>query len=440
MATIVERYREKFRRSGELFEEGKAVIPGGGHQSRVVRPHPVFVDEAKGGVKWDVDGNELIDYMMGFGALLLGHAHPEVTQAVTRRLSQGTHMGAQTPLEIRWAELVTELIPSAERVRFTASGTESTLLAMRLARSFTGKTRVVKFREHFHGWHDYASPQSGINTQVGIPEETMSTVVVIEPEIAELEQLLERDGDGIAAVIVEPTGGHWGQFPLPNPGFLEDLRDLTARHGVVMIMDEVICGFRISNGGAQERFGVVPDLTTMAKIVAGGLPGGAVAGRADIMGLLAATDPSRRLAHPGTFNANPLSATAGIAALELVANQPIVERADATAARLKRGLRDALTKMEVTGHVHGISSVVHVALGAECDCDGEICTLPHTQLAEATAPPKSDSIKLAMLNEGVDMMGGIGFMVSSVHQEQEIDRTVEAFERALAALRDDGVV
>jgi glutamate-1-semialdehyde 2,1-aminomutase len=205
-------------------------------------------------------------------------------------------------------------------------------------------------------------------------------------------------------------------------------------------MDEVICGFRMSRGGAQGRFGVQPDLTTMAKIVAGGLPGGAVAGRSDIMELLSTSDASRRLAHPGTFNANPMSATAGIATLEVLAGEPAIQQADAMAARLKGGLRDALTKMEVEGHVHGIGSIVHVAVGVECDCTGDICTLPHSQLAEATAPPRADRIKIAMANEGVDMMGGIGFMVSAVHEEEQIDSTAEAFERALAALRDDGMV
>ncbi len=439
MATILERYHRKFRKSGELYEQGKTLIPGGGHQSRLVRPYPVYAERGQGALKWDVDGNELVDYMMGFGALLLGHAHPKINEAISRRLSQGTHMGTVTPLELRWAELVTNLVPSAERVRFTASGTEATLLALRLARTYTGKTKVVKFKEHFHGWQDYLSPQSGINTQSGIPQETLSTVVVLEPEIPALEQLLSRDQD-IAAVILEPTGAHWGQFPLPNPGFLQELREVTAKHGVVMIMDEVITGFRVSRGGAQGRFQVRPDLTTMAKIVAGGLPGGAVAGGAEIMELMASEDESRRLAHPGTYNGNPLSAAAGIACLELVASEPVNERADAMAERLKRGLEDTLLRMEVAGHVHGIASLVHVVLGVECECGGDICTLTHSELAEATAPKRIEPLKLAMLNEGVDMMGGIGFMVSAVHREEEIDRTVEAFERALAALREDGVV
>ena len=435
----MERYAQKFRRSEETVRRGRTLIPGGGQQSRVVRPFPVFVDEAKGPLKWDADGNELVDYMMGFGAMILGHAEPRVTEAITRRLAQGTHMGTTTQLELRWAELVKELVPSVDRVRFTASGTETNLLAIRLARGFTGKKKIVKFREHYHGWQDYVSLDSGINTQVGIPEETLSTVVVLEPKISEVERLLESDKD-VAAVIVEATGGHWGQLPLPNPGFLQDLREVTAKHRVVMIMDEVVCGFRISKGGAQERFDVSPDLTSMAKIVAGGLPGGALGGSEEIMEMLGSPpDPSMFMAHPGTFNANPVSATAGVTTLEILADEPINETADAMADRLKRGLRDALTKLEVTGHVHGVASVVHVALGVECDCDGEVCTQPHSELLQA-ARAHSQPMKLAMMNEGVDMMGGIGFMVSSAHGENEIDRTVEAFERSLTALREEQVV
>ena len=439
MATIVERFREKFSKSGEIFERAVERVPTGGHQSRVVRPFPVYVDEARGALKWDADGNEIVDYMMGYGALILGHSHPTVIEAVSKRLWQGTIMAGASQLELTWAEQVSGLIPSAERVRFTASGTEATLLATRLARAHTGKTKLVKFREHFHGWHDYVASESGIVTERGIPSETLSRVVVAEPDIAALDRLLQEDHD-IAAVICEPTGGHWGQFPLPNPGFLEDLRYVTSKHDVVMIMDEVICGFRLSRGGAQGRFGIKPDLTTMAKILAGGFPGGGVAGKAEIMDHLGSEDDSVRVAHPGTFNANPVSATAGIVALGLIANGPINERADANAARLRAGLRDALTKMEVIGHVHGLASIVHVALGVDGDCSGETCSVPHEQIAEATAGPRAAMTRLAMFNEGIDMMGGIGFMVSAVHEDEHIDQTVEAFERALGALRDERII
>ena len=439
MASILGRYQEKFKKSGEVYERAIQRVPTGGHQSRVVRPFPVYVDDARGALKWDADGNELIDYMMGYGALILGHAHPAVVEAVSQRLSHGTVMAGASQLEIQWADQVIDLIPSAERVRFAASGTESTLLALRLARAHTGKKKLVKFKEHFHGWHDYVAPESGLITGRGIPDEARSTVIVAEPDIAALDRLLEQDGD-IAAVICEPGGGHWGQFPLPNPVFLQDLREVTAKHDVVMIMDEVICGFRLSRGGAQGRFGVKPDLTTMAKIVAGGFPAGAVAGRADIMDQLGYEDADVRIAHPGTFNGNPVSATAGITALGLIANEPINDRADANAERLRAGLRDALTKMEVTGHVHGVASIVHVALGVDGECTGEVCSIPHEKIADATASPRPDMLRLAMFNEGVDVMGGIGFMVSAVHEDEQIDQTAEAFERALGALRDEQVI
>ena len=440
MTTIHERFEQKFTKSKEMFEQGRDLIPGGGHQTRAVRPFPIYVEHGKGGLKWDVDGNEIVDYMMGYGALILGIGHPKISEAVSRRVDRGTHMGTLTPLELRWAELVKRLIPSAERVRFTNTGSESTALAIRLARAYTGKTKLMKFREHYHGNHDYVSLQSGINTQAGIPKETLSTVVVVEPQISAVEQALAQDKD-IAAVILEPTGGHWGQYPLQNPRFLHELRDVTTRNGVVMIMDEVITGFRASRGGAQARFNVTPDLTTMAKIVGGGLPAGAIAGKAEIMELVSPENTTgNRVPHVGTYNANPLSASAGIACLELVANEPINERADAMAQRLKVGLREALSRTEVPGHVHGIASMLHVVLGVDCDCDGEICTMPHSRLAEANVPQRTELFKLAMLNEGVDMMGGIGFMVSAAHTEQEIDRTAAAFESALGALRQEGAL
>ena len=216
MTTIHERFEQKFAKSKEMFEQGRDLIPGGGHQTRAVRPFPIYVEHGKGGLKWDVDGNEIIDYMMGYGALILGIGHPKISEAVSRRVEQGTHMGTLTPLELKWAGLVKSLIPSAERVRFTNTGSESTALAIRLARAYTGKSRLMKFSEHYHGNHDYVSLQSGINTQAGIPKETLSTVVVVEPRISAVEQALAQDKD-IAAVILEPTGGTGASFPCKIP-------------------------------------------------------------------------------------------------------------------------------------------------------------------------------------------------------------------------------
>ena len=218
---------------------------------------------------------------------------------------------------MRYAEAVKRLVPSLERVRFTASGTESTYLALRLARAYTGKTKIVKFHEHFHGWHDYVTPESG-QALGGVPQEILDTVIVAPVDIAAVDAILSSDND-IAAVIVECNGAHYGTFPLQNPQFLHDLQDLTRKHGVLFIMDEVVTGFRLSPGGAQVRWGLEPDITTMAKIIAGGQPGAAVGGRADIMELMAFRgdpewDNMGRVAQGGTYNAQPVTAAAGIAA------------------------------------------------------------------------------------------------------------------------------
>lgn len=436
--SIFETYSNKFAKSLEAYQRAIRAIPTGGHLSRDVKPFPVSVYKANGIIKTDLDGNELIDYMVGFGALILGNSHPEVTEQAAKQLASGTHMGTLNPLETEWAEMIKKLIPSAERVRFTGTGTESTLLAMRLARAYTGKNKIVKFREHFHGWHDYASPGAGITEQTGIPQDTLSSTLVIEPNINALKQTLETRND-IAAVILEPTGGHWAQYPLQNPYFLSNIRDLTKKHNVLMIMDEVICGFRISKGGAQSKFSIMPDLTTMAKIVSGGMPGGAVAGRADIMELLSFDLGSDRVDHHGTYNANPVSAAAGIATLKIIDRDPINARADELAVRLKSGLNEQLTKYEVEGHVHGTSSIVHILLDVECSCDGNMCTLDHSEITRS-AKKYGPSMKIAMLNEGVDMMGGIGFLLSAVHDENIVDSTAESFGRALKAIRDEGII
>ncbi len=257
-----------------------------------------------------------------------------------------------------------------------------------------------------------------------------------------MERTLQQDKD-IAAVIIEPTGAHMGYYPV-QPEFLHQLRDLTRRHGVLFIMDEVVTGFRVSAGGAQGRFGITPDLTTMAKILAGGLPGGAVGGRADILDMIAFRgdpewDSRRRISHPGTFNANPLSAVAGSVCLEMLASQPINQQADAAAQRLKRGLNEVLSRMEVPGHAHGIASVINITW-ADCDCDRELCTMPHDQIKKANRPAIQQAFKRTMLNAGVDVMGGRGFLVSAVHTAKDIDDTLAAFEEAVTAMRREGIV
>ena len=443
MATILEEYAIKHPSSAARFQEAGETFPGGvTHDNRYVTPFPVYMTHGSGPLKWDLDGNEYIDYVCGHGALILGHAHPDIVSAVSAQVSKGTHLGASTVEELRWGRAIKALVPSVEKLRFHSSGTEATLMALRLARAYTGKNKIVKFQDHFHGWHDYVVSQGSIPVP-GIPPTTSESVIVLPAEISAVEQVLSRDQD-IAALILEPTGAHFGQLPLEVPTFLRNLRQLTQRYEVLLVMDEVVTGFRVSPQGAQGLFEIEPDLTTMAKIVAGGLPGGVVGGRADILDMIAHRDDpewdmGRRVSHPGTFNANPLSAAAGAACLEMIATQPIVQRAADMADRLKRSLNEVFSWLEISGHAHGISSLVHLTL-KDCDCDGEVCNMPHQQIKAAADPRVTSELKRALVNAGVDIMGRGAFIVSAAHREQDVDRTAEAFAEALGALQREGVI
>ena len=275
MSSILETFEAMHGGSRRLAEQAARVFPSGvTHDARAFEPFPIYVDRGEGPRKWDVDGNEYVDYIGGHGALLLGHNHPEVMDAVRAALERGTHFGSSHDLELAWGEQVIKMVPCAERVRFTSSGTEATMMALRLSRAYTGRERVIKFADHFHGWHDlvvgHVNEDDPRPHSVGVPEGFYDALTILPPgDVAALEEALsERD---VAAVIMEPTGAHWGTHPMA-PEFLHDIRRLTAEHGTLMIMDEVITGFRVAPGGAQERWGVMPDLSSHAKIVAGGLP------------------------------------------------------------------------------------------------------------------------------------------------------------------------
>src|SRR5579885_2003049 len=342
MATLSARYEAAFPNSRRLYEQARVVFPGGGtHDLRALEPFPVYVERALGSRKWDVDGHELIDYWSGHGAILLGHSHPAVVEAVRRQAGRVTHPGACHELEIEWGRRVQRLVPSAQRLRFTASGTEATLMALPLARIVSGRPRVLKFTGHFHGWHDAVAPGADPPYDgapvPGVPRAVASATVVVPPnDPAAVERALQSDPD-VGCVILEPTGGHWGQVPIRGD-FLRALREITTRLGVLLIFDEVITGFRVNPGGAQAEYGVTPDLTTLAKVLAGGLPGGCVAGRADVLAALEVRPGKPKMRHPGTFNANPLSAAAGIATLEIVADGEPNRRANATAQQLRQRL------------------------------------------------------------------------------------------------------
>lgn len=434
-------YRQRFPSSAALYERAEETfVDGVTHDTRRVLPFPIYVARAQASRKWDVDGNELVDWVSGHGALLLGHNHPTVTAAAQKQLQLGTHYGAGHEAEVRWGELVCRLVPSAEAVRFTSSGTEATLLALRIARAATGKTQVIKFAGHFHGWHDYTIRGRGAATGqiAGVPDEVDATVALLAPDILAVSEYIAELGD-VAAVIIEPGGAAWGTAPVPR-AFLEDLRRITAQEGIVLIFDEVVTGFRWAPGGIQELSGVTPDLTALAKILAGGLPGGAVAGRRDLMETLsfarAMEEPSRKIPHYGTFNANPLSAAAGAACLELVADGEPQAQADSIAREVRERVNETLQELELPGFAYGESSVFHIVLGQGSPGDAEaadIGQLDDGMLLTAPYRPVSLALQQAMLLEGIHLFN-MGGLASSVHTEADVDQTISAFRKSLAAV------
>jgi glutamate-1-semialdehyde 2,1-aminomutase len=433
---VMDTYRAMHPKSGALYERARNVISGGiTHDGRHLNPYPVYVDRALGSRKWDVDGNEYVDYWMGHGALILGHCHPAVVAAIQRQAGRGTHLGASHELEVRWAELVSKLIPSAEMVRFTMSGTEATHLAMRIARAYTNRPKILKFQGHFHGWHDGVAlavdPPYDVPWSAGVPTSTLDQILLCPPnDIKAVETVLQR-GD-VAAVILEPAGG--GSSTIPTiPGYLQELRSLTERLGVVLIFDEVISGFRYSPGGAQAYFGVTPDMTTLAKIVAGGLPGGAVVGKKPLMSMMARRgdpvwDRSQRVAQNGTFNSNPLCAAAAIATLELVSDGSLHARANKVGDELRASLSDVMKRVGVPGTTFGDVSIFHVSFEGK------------PGLAGFDRPRRGDLYQLlrcALLNHGLDCSSYHGW-ISAVHSDEDIDRTVQGYEAAFKDMAADG--
>lgn len=425
-------YEAKYADSLPYSLRARKIIAGATtHDRRGFGPFGVYIDHAEGAIKVDVAGNQIIDYWMGHGALLCGHQFRPVVEAVARQASRGTHFGACHPMEVRWAELVSATIPSAERVRFTASGTEATLLAIRIARAFTGRKRILKFEGHFHGWHDEAMVHFFDEDRAGfspgaVENVTVASAVDIEPALRAIES-----GD-VAGVILEPGGGGSGGLPWSRD-FLEALRDATRLHDTLLIFDEVITGFRHTPGGIQGALGVLPDMTTLAKILAGGLPGGAVAGSAEVMAVfgdgVARGDRYAQTPHTGTFNANPLSAAAGIAMLEQIQDGAAQEKARRAAERLVEGVNDLARKhnLDIFFYTNG-TSIYHVLIGARQDRVPLGPSLAVTPLYRARQRHYA-LLRRALLLEGIDTHPLHGW-VSSAHDDAIIDQTLDGFDHA----------
>jgi glutamate-1-semialdehyde 2,1-aminomutase len=451
---LIDAYAAKRPVSANWFKRARAVLGGGvGHDLRHFEPMPLYIERGSGGRKWDVDGNEYIDFLGGNGALLLGHASPEIVAAITEAVGRGTHFGNDHPLHIEWAELVQQLVPAGERVRFVNSGTEATLLAIRLARAFTGRNRILRFEGHFHGWHDDVihgfHPPFDADGSLGVPPHVRDQMVAIpDGDLNLVEDVFSREDD-IAAAIVEPSGASWGRVPL-DPAFLRGLRELTTRHKVTLIFDEVVTGFRFSPGGAQQLYSVVPDLTSLAKIIAGGMPGGAVVGKADIMSLFDFTgdvhrDRHHRVVHLGTFNASPLSAAAGIAMLGRIATGEPTQQANAITQKLHAAWNHVLERQGIAGYVYGPCSTLHVYFETDADRVRNASTrddLHTTDAARLKGMPAELILEYQrqLRFRGVDIMSSTGGVVSAVHTEIDVEQATAAFEQTVAALLDQKLV
>jgi glutamate-1-semialdehyde 2,1-aminomutase len=425
---LIGEYEEQFAGSQRMHQRAAESLAGGiAHDGRFIKPFPIYIDRAQGAYKWDVDGNRLIDYAMGHGSLILGHNHPEVMAAVHEASTKGTHFGAGHEAEIKWAEKVTELVPSAQLVRFTASGTEATLLAMRLARAYSGKPSILKFEGHFHGWNDYLikgeKPPFESPGNPGVPDEVGRTVAVLPSD--DLGMVEERLSQGdIAAIIIEPSGGSWSSIPLEED-FLKDLREIATRTNTILIFDEVITGFRVAPGGAQELLGVTADLAIYAKAIGGGFPVAALTGRRDLMELAG----DGRVLHGGTYNTNLVSTAAAHAVLETVHRDgaTLYPAMEAQGARLLEELRSLAAAQGIPLHVQGLPTVFNT------------CFLDVDEITDYRSYSRQDAARQqaflrALQAEGVRVTARGTWFMSAAHGDTEIDRTLEAAEASLAAL------
>ena len=446
---LVEAYCRKTATSASLAERARKVFPSGiTHDARYIEPHGIYVTRADGSRKWDVDGNEYVDYPGGHGALLLGHNHPAVTQAVQEQLARGTHYGASHELELEWGELIQQMVPCAERVRLTNSGTEATMLAFRLARAYTGRDKILRLKGHFHGWHDYAA--AGFMSHFdgsparGVPSGTADTVLLAPQNDLETIARIMREEE-VAAIILEPTGSVWGQVPT-TPAFVARLRQLASESGTVLIFDEVISGFRCAPGGAQEALGITPDMATLGKIVSGGLPGAALAGRKEILDLLdfrqAAEDDEEKIFHMGTFNAVPATCVAGIAALHLVQTTDVCDRAIDYGNRLIEALNEMFSAESASWVAYGTFGGFHVFLNPKHVSTNrqriEAGEHDHDTLKAPVSPSLRLKVRIGVLLHGVDIQGWPGSTVSAVHDDDDLAATVDAFRHTIRMLRAEG--
>ena len=426
----------RIERSAQLFAEAQALLPGGVDSPvrafRAVGGQPLFIDRGEGPYLYDLDGNRFIDYVLSWGPLITGHAHPRVVDAIREAAGRGTSYGAPSPLEVQLARRVIELMPNIEMIRFVNSGTEAAMSALRLARAFTRRDKIIKFEGCYHGHADMLLVQAGSGVATlglpdspGVPARTVEdTLVARYNDLDSVERIFRQYPEQIAAVIVEPVAGNMGVVP-PVPGFLDGLRMVTAKEGTLLIFDEVMTGFRVHRGGAQAYYGIKPDLTMLGKVIGGGLPVGAYGGRKEIMQMVAPAGP---VYQAGTLSGNPLAMAAGIAALELIREEAAWLEMETRAKQLETGIAAAARKAGIPIRQTRVGTMFATFFSGQ-------------EPRDWSSVKTADTGRFAAYFQGM-LRGGVymapsqfeaGFL-SIMHDEDVIAATVEAAEKAMLSL------
>jgi glutamate-1-semialdehyde 2,1-aminomutase len=416
------------KKSDNLYKRACKIMPGGVNSPvrafKAVGGNPIFIEKAKGSKIYDVDGNVYIDYVLSWGPMILGHSHPKVINALKKAIEKGTSYGAPTSLEIELAELVLKAYPSMDKVRMVNSGTEATMSAIRVARGFTGRDKVIKFEGCYHGHADgllvkagSGATTFGVPDSPGVPESyAKNTITLPFNDIKALKAIIKKEWKFIACAIIEPVVGNIGCV-LPEPGFLESLRKLTKEHGIVLILDEVMTGFRVAYGGAQSYYGIVPDMTCLGKVIGGGLPVGAYGGKKEIMSMVSPEGP---VYQAGTLSGNPLAMTAGIETLKILSKNNTYKKLEKIAALLETGLIDAARMAGIKTRFYRAGTM--------------FCTyFTDKNVVDYKTAKTSDTLKFSkffssLLKNGIYIAPSqfeAGF-ISLAHSEKDVEKTVKA--------------